>query len=175
MKTHALKVPSEAANTGLGSKFSDWLAKSAASHADLPGVSSLFVKRDGVMTLDATCAVRLIRTGLLASFIWELVPLLGLSTKEELLQVISASDTSLRRWASEDKLLPTPMAEMILRTMQLQLIACDVFGSIDLARAWLRKPHPMLDGLAPAEFSDNQFGAAQVRGILAALKYAGVV
>lgn len=161
--------------SSLASKFSAWLAKSLATDGSRKGVTSIFADQDGGFVLDATCAARLIRAGLLASHVWELVPLFGLSTKEELLQVLSASDTSLRRWAGKNKALPTPIVEKILRIMQLQLIAADVFGQVDLGRVWLRRPHPMLDGLAPGDYADNEYGAGQVRGMLAALKHGGVV
>lgn len=175
MNKHVLNAPGEESDTDIASMFLDWLARSTASQADLPGSASLFVKRNGVMELDATCAARLIRTGLLASHVWELVPIFGLSTKDELLQVLGASDTSLRRWASENKALTTPIVEKILRTMQLQLVAADVFGGIEAARAWLRRPHPVLDGTPPGDYADNEFSAGQVRGMLASLKHGGVV
>lgn len=161
--------------SNLAGQFSAWLAKSLPADASRKGVKSIFAEQDGGFVLDATCAARLIRAGLLAGHVWELVPLFGLSTKEELLQVLSASDTSLRRWVSENKALPTPIVEKILRTMQLQLIAADVFGEIDLGRVWLLRPHPMLDGLAPGDYADNEYGAGQVRGMLASLKHGGVV
>lgn len=175
MKKHVLNAPGEESATDIASMFLDWLARSTASQADLPGSASLFVERNGVVELDATCAARLIRAGLLASNVWDLVPLFGLSTKDELLQVLSASDSSLRRWAGEHKALPKPIVEKILRTMQLQLVAADVFGGIKAARAWLRRPHPVLDGTPPGDYADNEFGSGQVMGMLAALKYGGVV
>ena len=33
----------------------------------------------------------------------------------------------------------------LLRTMQLHLFAADVFGGVEPARMWLRKPHPALN------------------------------
>ena len=59
--------------------------------------------------------------------------------------------------------------------MRLHLFAADVFGSVEPARLWLHKAHPMLDGMTPNDYADNEFGAQKVRGLLAALKYGGVV
>ena len=104
----------------------------------------------------------------------ELVPLLGLSRKEDLGHALNANSTSLWRWARDNKPLPGQAVEQILRAMQLQLFAADVFGGVEPARLWLHKPHPMLDGMAPSDFADNEFGAQKVRGMLAGLKYGGV-
>ena len=115
-----------------------------------------------------------IRTGLSAGSVDELVPLLGVSRKEDLSQALNANSTSLWRWARDNKPLSGQTVEQILRAMQLQLLAADVFGGVEPARTWLYKPHPMLDGMAPSHFADNEFGAQKVRGMLAGLKYGGV-
>lgn len=175
MNTLALQASDEVTATDLGGQFSIWLARSEATHTVSPDGLSIFVKRDGVVAIDAHRAVRLIRAGLRAGHVWELVKLFGLSSKEELLRVLNASDSSIRRWAREDKLMPTPIAEKILRTMQMQLIATDVFGGVGPARVWLRRPHAMLDGLAPADYAGNEFTAGKVRGMLATLQYGGVL
>lgn len=117
----------------------------------------------------------MIRTGLRAGRVHELVLLLGLGRKEDLGRALNANSTSLWRWARDDSILPSPTGEQILRAMQLHLFAADVFGGIEPARAWLNKPHPMLDGMAPAKYADNEFGAQKVLSLLAALKYGGVV
>lgn len=80
----------------------------------------------------------------------ELVPLPGLSRKEDLGHALNANSTSLWRWARDNKPLPGQAVEQILRAMQLQLFAADVFGGVEAARTWLHKPHPMLDDMAPA-------------------------
>jgi len=158
----------------LAQAFSAWLSKSA--RADMPAMpgESVFSVNDRVVTLDATRASRLIRTGLDAGSVDELVSLLGLSKKEDLSHALNANSTSLWRWARDNKPLPGQTVEQILRSMQLQLFAADVFGGVEPARKWLHKPHPMLDGMAPSDFADNEFGAQKVRGMLAGLKYGGV-
>lgn len=54
------------------------------------------------------------------------------------------------------------------------VFAADVFRRVALARKWLHKPHPSLDGMTPGDYADNELGAQQVRGLLAGLKYGGV-
>lgn len=154
--------------------FTDWLRKSTLTNVAAKPAESVFSAHDTRMTLDATRASRLIRTGLSAACVDELVPLLGLSRKEELSHALNANSTSLWRWARDNKPLPSQAVEQILRVMQLQLFAADVFGGVEPARKWLHKPHPMLDDLTPSDFADNEFGAQKVRGMLAGLKYGGV-
>ena len=154
--------------------FSDWVAKSAAQPDAGQALLPVFSLHDSIATLDAARASSLIRTGLRAGRINDLVDLLGLSKKEDLSHAINTNATSLWRWAKDDKPLPGAAVEQILRAMQLQFFAADVFGSVDLARKWLHKPHPSLDGISPSDYADNEFGAQKVRGMLAGLKYGGV-
>ena len=158
----------------LARAFTDWLSKSALANVATKPAQPVFSVHDTLVTLDATRASRLIRTGLSAASVDELVPLLGLSRKEDLGHALNANSTSLWRWARDNKPLPGPAVEQILRAMQLQLFAADVFGGVEPARKWLHKPHPMLDDMAPSDFADNEFGAQKVRGMLAGLKYGGV-
>ena len=158
----------------LARAFTDWLSKSALANIAAKPAQPVFSVHDTLVTLDATRASRLIRTGLSAASVDELVPLLGLSRKEDLGHALNANSTSLWRWARDNKPLPGQAVEQILRAMQLQLFAADVFGGVEPARKWLHKPHPMLDDMAPSDFADNEFGAQKVRGMLAGLKYGGV-
>ena len=161
----------------LAQAFLTWLAESAptSSKQNRGPAERLFSVRAGAVTLDSARASKVIRAGLRAGNVSDLVPLLGLKRKEDLSHALNANGTSLWRWARDDSLLPSPTVEQILRSMQLHLFAADVFGGVEDARAWLHKVHPVLDGMTPAEYADNEFGAQKVRGLLAALKYGGVV
>jgi putative toxin-antitoxin system antitoxin component (TIGR02293 family) len=158
----------------LASRFSHWLDASAVEAAPPSMPGGLFDLQDDVATLDARRAAQLIRTGLRSGHVEELVGLWGLDKKEDLRQALNVNGTSLWRWERDDKPLPSPSVEQILRTMQLQLFAAEVFGAIEAAHTWLKKPHPLLDGAAPGAYANNEFGAQKVRGMLAALKYGGV-
>ena len=168
--------PAEDARS-LARAFSAWVLEStpAASKHERGTAERLFSVRGGIVTLDAARASKLIRSGLRAGNVSELVTLLGLKRKEDLSHALNANGTSLWRWARDDSLLPGPTVEQILRSMQLHLFAADVFGGVEAARTWLHKAHPMLDGMTPNDYADNEFGAQKVRGLLAALKYGGVV
>lgn len=175
MNTHALQFSGGVTAADLGGKFSIWLAKSQATNSATQDFASICSIEHEILALDTDGDASLLRTGLRASYVWELVALFGLSTKAELLRLLSANDKSLRRWAREDKLMPTAVVEKILRTMQLQLVAADVFGGIGHARVWLSRPHPVLNGMAPGDCADNEFASGKVRALLVALKHGGAI
>ena len=157
----------------LAKSFTEWISRAAvASNGRAEG--PVFSVNGASATLDSARASRLIQIGLRAGSVGELVPLFGLKKKEDLSHALNANGTSLWRWARDDKPLPGATVEQILRAMQLQLFAAEVFGGVDAARAWLHKPHASLHGVAPSDYADNEFGAQKVRGILAGLKYGGV-
>ena len=178
MTTHAATAPSAAADLNkLAAGFTNWLGKSGYARArarHLAASAPVFSGQGAGINLNATSASQLIRSGLRAGRVDELVALLGLPKKEDLSHALNANSTSLWRWARDDAPLPSQTVEQILRAMQLQLFATDVFGGVAPARSWLSKPHPMLDGMSPSDYADNEFGAQKVRGMLAGLKYGGV-
>ena len=157
----------------LARQFGAWFAHSASQEVQ-DAATHVFVTYDDAPLLDSARAVRLIRAGVRAGKVSELVLLFGLHRKEDLSQALNVNSVSLWRWARDDKALPGATVEQILRTMQLQLFATDVFGDLEQARKWLHKPHPSLQDMSPADYADNEFGAQKVRGMLAGLKYGGV-
>ena len=75
-----------------------------------------------------------------------------------------------RRAVNEQRL---PESESVLRL--LDQMASDTFESDAEAFAWLRRPHPLLDGETPIEVAKNAAGAQRVKDILQAIKYGGIV
>ncbi len=172
MTAHALTAPSELRS--MSALFSRWIDRSAVAPRPKGARASALVSPDRSAALDAASASAVIRQGLRAGHVSELVELLGLAKKEDLSLALNTNSTSLWRWARDDKPLPSATVEQILRAMQLQLFATEVFGAAAHARQWLFKPHPSLDGMTPSAYADNEFGAQKVRGLLAALRYGGV-
>ena len=166
-----LARPSANSLQSLSRSFTDWLSRSAVAGGD---IGPVFRVEHASARLDSARASKLIRNGLRAGSVDELVGLFGLGKKEELSLALNANSTSLWRWARDDKPLPGATVEQILRAMHLQLFAAEVFGGVDAARRWLHKPHPSLDDMTPSAYADNEFGAQKVHGILAGLKYGGV-
>jgi uncharacterized protein (DUF2384 family) len=67
------------------------------------------------------------------------------------------------------------LEQEVRRTFKLERFSMDVFGGLEPARQWLSTPHPALDGVSPGDSAKSEIGLARVRGILAGLKYGGVV
>jgi uncharacterized protein (DUF2384 family) len=54
-------------------------------------------------------------------------------------------------------------------------MALETFESEEAALGWLNRPHPMLGGESPAEFSATSLGAQRVSEMLITIKYGGAV
>lgn len=58
--------------------------------------------------------------------------------------------------------------------IEVQRIAIDTFGSESLAKKWLAEPHILLQS-TPIAFAVSDFGAAEIKKILSAISFGGVV
>ncbi len=67
------------------------------------------------------------------------------------------------------------LEQEVRRNLELARISMDVFGGLEPARQWLSTPHPALDGVSPGACAKSEIGMDRIRGILASLKYGGVV
>jgi putative toxin-antitoxin system antitoxin component (TIGR02293 family) len=89
--------------------------------------------------------------------------------------VLGMDRATANRKVAKDDVLPTYAAESMLRLLELDAMARDTFETHEEAAAWLRQPHPMLDGETPLDCAKSGFGAERVKDILNAVKYGGVV
>jgi len=89
--------------------------------------------------------------------------------------VLGMDRATANRKVAKDDVLPTYAAESMLRLLELDAMARDTFETDEEAAAWLRQPHPMLDGETPLGCAKSSFGAERVKDILNAVKYGGVV
>jgi putative toxin-antitoxin system antitoxin component (TIGR02293 family) len=89
--------------------------------------------------------------------------------------VLGMDRATANRKVAKDDVLPTYAAESMLRLLELDAMARDTFETDEEAAAWLRQPHPMLDGETPLDCAKSGFGAERVKDILSAVKYGGVV
>jgi putative toxin-antitoxin system antitoxin component (TIGR02293 family) len=62
-----------------------------------------------------------------------------------------------------------------LRLRELVRLARETFETAVEARAWLKRPHPMLGGASPLERAKTGLGAQRVKDILVVIKHGGVV
>jgi uncharacterized protein (DUF2384 family) len=58
--------------------------------------------------------------------------------------------------------------------VELQTLAIETFGSKSKADQWLNSPH-MLLGATPIAFANSAFGLDEIKKILSAIRYGGVV
>jgi len=97
-----------------------------------------------------------------SAFAFRLVPRATLARRRK--AAGSASDRSSRLSPDE--------GARVARLAEIWALAREVWGSDEEARAFLFRPHPMLDGRRPVDVVlANEFGRPLVEGILGGLQY----
>jgi putative toxin-antitoxin system antitoxin component (TIGR02293 family) len=132
------------------------------------------VAQGKLLALNNSSAYRIVKNGISSKAIGPLSDYLGVG-KGQVVDYLDLDRTTVNRRAAKDQLLPIHSAEGVLRLLELDQMAGDTFASDDEAAAWLRRPHPMLDGESPLEAAKTSFGAQRAKDILVAVKYGGVV
>lgn len=124
--------------------------------------------------LSARKAYVIVRLGIPSRSLEPLSDHLGIG-KGAVAGVLGMDRATANRKVAKDDVLPPYAAESMLRLLELDAMARDTFETGEEAAAWLRQPHPMLDGEAPLDCAKSGFGAERVKDILNAVKYGGVV
>lgn len=124
--------------------------------------------------LSSVGACKLLKRGISSQAIGPLGDYLGLG-KGVVAEYLDLDRSTANRRVAKGQLLPIHSAESVLRLLELGQMAADTFETEDDASAWLRRPHPMLDGDSPLELAKTSFGAQRVKDILIAIRYGGVV
>jgi putative toxin-antitoxin system antitoxin component (TIGR02293 family) len=124
--------------------------------------------------LSSVGACKLLKRGISSQAIGPLGDYLGLG-KGVIADYLDLDRSTANRRVAKGQLLPIHSAESVLRLLELGQMAADTFETEDQAAAWLRRPHPMLDGDSPLEAAKTSFGAQRVKDILIAIRYGGVV
>lgn len=125
-------------------------------------------------SLSSAGACKLLKRGISSQAIGPLGDYLGLG-KGVIAEYLDLDRSTANRRAAKGQLLPIHSAESVLRLLELGQMATDTFETEDEASAWLRRPHPMLDGDSPLELAKTSYGAQRVKDILIAIRYGGVV
>lgn len=168
-------TPKRIAKSGsaqLAERFAGWLSKFSVDKG--VRMLDLFPQVDHQHVIDLALARRVTVAGVRADGVEPLGKLFGLLGKEDMATLVGVTPVTLWRWTRDKKTLPEINTEQIIRAMELQMMAADVFGTAEAAQLWLSKPHPSLDAEAPMSYASNEFGAQKIRGMLAALRYGGV-
>ena len=124
--------------------------------------------------LSSVGACKLLKRGISSQAIGPLGDYLGLG-KGVVAEYLDLDRSTANRRVAKGQLLPIHSAESVLRFLELGQMATDTFETDDEASAWLRRPHPMLDGDSPLEAAKTSYGAQRVKDILIAIRYGGVV
>jgi putative toxin-antitoxin system antitoxin component (TIGR02293 family) len=125
---------------------------------------------EGISRLGPGVAHKIVKRGKSSKSVEPLGRFLGIG-KNELAKVLDLDRGTPSRLAAKNKPLPSHAGEGVVRLLEIESLASDVFESEDDAANWLRKPHPMLEGEAPLEAGGSSFGTQRVKDILLAIKY----
>jgi putative toxin-antitoxin system antitoxin component (TIGR02293 family) len=88
-------------------------------------------------------------------------------------RLVGSKSTRYRRF---DKPLSVESGFRTVRVAMVWVMALDVWKSEEAARAFLHRPHPMLEGRKPIDVAlQSELGAEMVRSILGELKYGTAV
>lgn len=162
---------SSTAASSLHNLWSIVLSKVSGAHIDGKSVVELFTIPDH---LSAKQAYVIVKLGIPSRSLEPLSDHLGIG-KGAAAGVLGMDRATANRKVAKDDVLPTYAAESMLRLLELDAMARDTFETDEEAAAWLRQPHPMLDGETPLDCAKSSFGAERVKDILNAIKYGGVV
>ena len=123
---------------------------------------------------DKRTAHLIVREGVPPQAIAPLGELLGVGVRH-IAEYLDIDRGTPARQAARGQPLPRHASEGVLRLLEIEQLAHDSFETEDEARDWLKRPHPMLDGETPLQAAGTSFGADEVRSILVAIRYGGVV
>lgn len=132
------------------------------------------VRQHHGLQLSAERAYRLVSQGMPARLVDPISQTLGMA-KADLAILMGLDRSTATRLSAADKTVPMHSAESVLRLLELHELATDVFGTLEQAKAWLQRPHPLFDEAAPVEAARSSYGAQRVKDMLVSIKYGGVV
>ncbi len=127
-----------------------------------------------VQTMSDEVQVGVIRHGLSANLARSLGQTFDISVGE-LSKVLLVSESTLTRKSRDNALLDPSTTERVLRIAAITALAIEVFEDEAKATAWMKRANVALGGQAPLSLCDNDISAAQVRRVLRAIEYGGVV
>ena len=119
-------------------------------------------------------AEELVEQGLHPDFLAALATFSALEPGD-LFEFAGIDRTTVGRRKAAGAALPHEVAVKALQATELLAQATDVFGSPAQAAAWLTRPHPVLQDQTPLRRARTPWGLSKVQGMLAALRWGGVV
>lgn len=143
----------------------------------LPGegvVLEQSVKLDSFTPLPSAIGYSIITRGVSGAILEPLGEYLDL-TPSALASLVGLDLRTAQRTAITGHKLALPVTECVLRLLEMNQLALDVFDSDETALAWLNRPHAMLEGRAPFDWARSAYGSERVKEILIATKHGGAV
>ncbi|MBV1775329.1 RES domain-containing protein [Burkholderiaceae bacterium DAT-1] len=126
-----------------------------------------------INTLPPADKIDAIRRGLPASEAERIRDGLGLSQKA-MFGILGTNDRTGLRLLKENRTLDPAASERLLRVVEVEQHAEAALGSRQLATQWMTTHNRVL-GAVPVELLDTEIGHQQVRRVLMAIEYGGVV
>lgn len=127
----------------------------------------------GSVSMTSPVAHKLIMRGISPKTIAPLGDVLGVGVSS-VASYLDIDRGTPARQESKGQPLPRHAAEGVLRLLEIESLAHETFEEGD-STGWLNRPHPMLDGETPLQAAGTSYGSEQVKSILVAIKYGGVV
>lgn len=90
-------------------------------------------------------------------------------------RLLNLSLSTFERRRKDEKPLDSVASERLDRLAAIAILAEDVFEDKDEAARWLSAPNEALGGNSPVMLCETEIGAKQVRRVLNALEWGGVV
>lgn len=112
---------------------------------------------------------RQVRAGLPMSELFALKERLEVSN-EALAPMVGLSLATLNRRRAGERLSPVH-GDRVMRYLRLFDRACEVMGTAEHARAWLKAPQGSLGGSTPLDFALTEIGAREVEDLLGRIEH----
>ena len=169
MKTQALSAQSSNRSAALSAL---WAMLDAPEQGELSPAPTRVMVGARLAGLSSVGACKVLKRGISSQVIGSLGDYLGLG-KGVVAEYLDLDRSTANRRVAKGQLLPIHSAESVLRLLELGQMAAETFETEDEASAWLRRPHPMLEGDSPLELAKTSFGAQRVKDVLIAIRCGG--
>lgn len=126
---------------------------------------------DSIRKMPPSKRIRMIREGVIASYLVEASRYFGIS-QTELSRLLGLSKATIARKVKSGGRFGPMESERLTRIALIRAEAERVFISPDLARRWMLEPNLAL-GESPLSLLDTEVGGDEVRKVLAAIAYGG--
>jgi putative toxin-antitoxin system antitoxin component (TIGR02293 family) len=118
--------------------------------------------------------IELIRSGVTARVVDDMVAYLHVP-KNDIFKVLRTPESTAHKLIKDNRPLDQGASERVVRVAEITKMAEDTFGGREAAAQWLRTPNLALETATPLSMLDTEPGAGEVRRILAAINYGGVL